>query len=533
MIRSFFRSTILALAALAAGSPLLAQPTSGGAAASTPPAAGTVVRPLASGASPEPCALDDVSCSPPPLAREFRGLWIASVGNIDWPSRPGLPTDSAQLELRQLLDKAKATGLNAVILQVRPSGDALYASELEPWSEYLTGQQGVAPRPYWDPLKFAVDEAHARGLELHAWFNPYRARHTSAKGALSPKHLAVARPSLVRNYGRQQWMDPGEVAVRAHTVRVIVDVVKRYDIDGVHIDDYFYPYKERDRSGRLVDFPDASTFRRYSMGGGTLARDDWRRENVNALVSELYRSIHAEKPWVKFGVSPFGIWRPGFPETVVGFDAYNELYADARKWLHEGWLDYFSPQLYWPVAQRGQEYPVLLRWWAEQNAFGRHLWPGNYTSKVGEQSRTAWRTSEIEAQIRLTRAEAGASGNVHFSAKAFLEDRDSLATRLGRHVYSAPALVPPSPWLDVAPQGEPQLELRRSGTRVTLKVSPAGTESPQFWLVQTRRPDGSWHSSLMSGRVRELSVPAGADRVAIRAVDRASVEGPMIVLRVR
>jgi uncharacterized lipoprotein YddW (UPF0748 family) len=283
------------------------------------------IAPPALEALPAPCEASDLTCAPPAVAREFRGLWIAAVGNIDWPSRPGLSADSARAELRALLDRARSSGLNAVILQVRPAGDALYASDLEPWSEYLTGEQGVAPSPWWDPLKFAVAEAHARGLELHAWFNPYRARHSSAKGPLSRRHIAVARPTLVQHYGSQQWMDPGETAVRVHAIRVILDVVKRYDIDGVHIDDYFYPYKERNRRGVLIDFPDADTYLRYVRGGGKLERDDWRRENVNTLVRELYASIHAEKPWVKFGVSPFGIWRPGFPESVVGFDAYTEL----------------------------------------------------------------------------------------------------------------------------------------------------------------------------------------------------------------
>ncbi len=500
--------------------------------------AASVVTPIAgappSFRAPEPCPLDDPSCVPPTVAREFRGLWIASVGNIDWPSRPGLPPDSARAELRALLDRAKASGLNAVIFQVRPAGDALYASELEPWSEYLTGQEGAAPRPWWDPLRFAVDEAHKRGLELHAWFNPYRARHTSAKGPHSRGHMTLAQPSLVRRYGRQEWMDPGDVRVRQHTIRVILDVVRRYDIDGVHIDDYFYPYKERDRRGQNIPFPDDATYARYQRSGGTLDRDDWRRENVNLLVRDLYRSIHEVKPWVKFGVSPFGIWRPGFPESVVGFDAYSELYADARKWLQEGWLDYFSPQLYWPVQQVGQEYPVLLRWWAEQNAFGRHLWPGNYTSKVGERSRTAWRTPEIEHQIRVTRAEAGASGNVHFSAKAFLEDRDSLATRLSRTVYDLPALVPASPWMKVEPHAEPTIEIRRSNSGAyTARLTAANGEAPRWWLVQTRRGDGIWYSTVIRGTVRELSLPAAADRVAVRAVDRAAVEGPMVVMRVR
>ncbi len=483
---------------------------------------------------PEPCPLADATCVPPTMPREFRGLWIASVGNIDWPSRPGLPPDVARRELRELLDRAKASGLNAVIFQVRPSGDALYSSALEPWSEYLTGQQGIAPRPWWDPLAYAVAEAHRRGLELHAWFNPYRARHTTAKSPLSPRHIAVARPELVRTYGRQRWMDPGHPAVRAHAVRVVLDVVRRYDIDGVHIDDYFYPYRERDRRGRPIEFPDDETFRAYRASGGALGRDDWRRENVNALVRELYAGIHSAKPWVKFGVSPFGIWRPGFPQSIVGFDAYNELYADARKWLQEGWLDYFSPQLYWPVAQVGQEYPILLRWWAEQNAFGRHLWPGNYTSKVGETSRTAWRAGEIEQQIIATRAEAGASGNVHFSATVFLQNRDSLATRLARSVYMLPALVPASPWLSVAPQGEPSVQLIRAANGAwSARVTPATEEIPRWWLVQTRVRDGSWRSTLMSGALRDLPISAAADRVAVRAVDRAALESPMVVIKVR
>ncbi len=213
--------------------------------------------PLLLRALPVACLLADPSCVPPSVGREFRGVWVASVDNIDWPSRRGLSTAAAKRELITLLERARAAGLNAVIFQVRPAGDALYASKLEPWSEYLTGRQGVAPKPAWDPLAFAVQEAHARGLELHAWFNPYRARHPSATGPLSSRHLTRRRPELVKTYGTHLWMDPGEPAVREHTVRVILDVVTRYDIDGVHLDDYFYPYKERGPGGGLADFPDA------------------------------------------------------------------------------------------------------------------------------------------------------------------------------------------------------------------------------------------------------------------------------------
>jgi uncharacterized lipoprotein YddW (UPF0748 family) len=480
----------------------------------------------------ERCSVLDPSCVPPRLPREFRGVWIASVANIDWPSEPGLPTAESKRELIALLDRSKSSGLNAVIFQVRPAADALYESDIEPWSEYLTGRQGVPPRPFWDPLGFAVAEAHKRGLELHAWFNPYRARHPSAKGPLSAGHVANKRPAMVRTYGAHRWMDPGDETVRAHTVRVILDVVQRYDIDGVHIDDYFYPYKERDRRGRVIEFPDSITYARYRAAGGMLARDDWRRDNVDRLVEELYRSIHDVKPWVKFGVSPFGIWRPGFPAQIQGFDAYTELYADARRWLREGWVDYFAPQLYWSMAQEAQSYPALLRWWTQQNDFSRHIWPGNYTNRVGEPSRTAWLTPEIEAQIDATRVDPGASGNIHFSAKVFLEDRDSLATRLGARLYLGPALVPASPWLRVAPQEAPVTEIIRTASgAMTLRVTPAGDDAPRWWLLQLRSRAGVWTSELVPADVRELQIPLSADRLSVRAIDKVAMESPQVAYR--
>ncbi|MBA3467147.1 MAG: family 10 glycosylhydrolase, partial [Gemmatimonadaceae bacterium] len=249
-----------------------------------------------------PASKADSFTTPPALARELRGVWVASVSNIDWPSKPGLSTADQQRELLTILDRCAELKLNAVILQVRPGADALYASELEPWSEYLTGAMGKAPDPYYDPLEFAVTEAHKRGLELHAWFNPYRARHPSARSPISSGHLSVTRPDLVKKYGTHLWMDPGEPDVREHTRRVILDVVKRYDIDAVHLDDYFYPYKERDSAGNTIDFPDGRSWGRYVASGGALVRDDWRRNNVDQLVQELYRGIRATKPHVKFGI---------------------------------------------------------------------------------------------------------------------------------------------------------------------------------------------------------------------------------------
>ncbi|HET8770715.1 MAG TPA: family 10 glycosylhydrolase [Gemmatimonadaceae bacterium] len=502
----------------------------------------------------EPCAFADASCIPPDVSREFRGLWIATVANIDWPSKPGLSTAAAKRELIGLLDRAKASGLNAVIFQVRPAADALYESKLEPWSEYLTGAQGVAPSPRWDPLAFAVAESHRRGLELHAWFNPYRARHPSAKGSLARSHIANTNPRLVRRYGTHLWMDPGEYAVRERTIAVILDVVNRYDIDGVHIDDYFYPYRERAADGSLLDFPDSVSFERYRVAGGPASRDDWRRENVNLLVQQLDERIHEAKPWVKFGISPFGIWRPGYPWQIRGLDAYTALYADARLWLREGWVDYFSPQLYWRLGTVPQSYRVLLGWWSRQNVFARHMWPGNFTSRVGEVSSTSWLTPEIEGQIEMTRAQPGASGNVHFSAKVFVENRDSIGTRLGRGLYAELALVPPSPWLDVARYDAPRAELRAaSGGAHVLRVRGSGPLSsaapdpapasatttranppaPRWWLVQVRRADGSWTSELVSAARRDIPIAKSADRVAVRAIDRAGVESAATVLRIR
>ena len=248
-----------------------------------------------------------------------------------------------------------------------------------------------------------VREAHARGMELHAWFNPYRAKEPNMKGALAKSAFASTHPDLVKKYVTHLWMDPGEPAVRKHTLAVVLDVVKRYDIDGVHLDDYFYPYPEKRPNGS-TEFPDDASWKKYQKKGGELARDDWRRENVNQLVEELYTGIKKTKSWVKFGISPFGIWRPGNPETVKGFDAYSVLYADSKKWLQEGWGDYFTPQLYWAIDKEGQRYNDLLGWWKGQNVKERHLWPGNYTSKVGEGGKNEWKRGEVLAQIAATRA---------------------------------------------------------------------------------------------------------------------------------
>lgn len=476
--------------------------------------------------------------SPPPIPREFRGVWIATVANIDWPSRPGLPSDSAKAELLRLLDRAAALRLNAVIFQVRPAADAFYASPYEPWSEYLTGTQGRAPEPFWDPLAFAIHEAHLRGLELHAWFNPYRARHRDTRVRAAATHVSRTMPSVVKPYGPYLWMDPGEARVREHTTRVILDVVRRYDVDGVHIDDYFYPYPERDRRGRAIPFPDAASWQRYRKSGGALSRDDWRRRNVDLLIEDLYEQIKQVKPWVKFGISPFGIWRPGHPELVRGLDAYTTLFADSRRWLAEGWLDYFAPQLYWSVDARQQSYPQLLDWWTSQNTRGRHLWPGNGTYKVTDRGSVQWPASEIVRQIDLTRAQPGADGNVHFNMSALVRDTDALASRLATGPYGAPALVPASPWLSSGTPPPPLVVRTDEAEGIVLHLeSGPVAHHPRWWVIRSRYADG-WRAQVVDATARTVVVPLDGvghtpDVVAVNAVDRAGVESPTVLLSSR
>ncbi|HNW06324.1 MAG TPA: family 10 glycosylhydrolase [Verrucomicrobiota bacterium] len=438
--------------------------------------------------------------TPPPPLREFRGAWVATVANIDWPSRKTLSTQEQKTELLAILDRAVHLKLNAIIFQVRPACDALYASRIEPWSEYLTGTMGKAPEPFYDPLAFAIEEAHKRGLELHAWFNPYRARLRSAASPVAANHVSKTRPQLVREYGEFLWLDPGEKAVQDYSLSVVMDVVKRYDVDGIHFDDYFYPYKARDRAGKELDFPDNASWQRSGVAG-KMSRDDWRRENVNNFIQQVYKSIKTTKPWVKFGISPFGIWRPNSPAQIKGLDAYATLYADSRKWLINGWADYFAPQLYWAIEPPAQSFPVLLQWWAEQNPKGRTLCPGMNSTKVSgpSPSSSGWSPQEIVSQIRLTRKQAGVGGHIHWNMKSLMRN-NALGEALVRETYQQPALMPLSPWLGRATPAKPQLTLaspQRAGS-LTLSWALAGPGKAWLWLVQTRS-GGTWSTQILPG----------------------------------
>ena len=306
----------------------------------------------------------------PKIQREFRAAWVASVANINWPSKPGLTTQQQQDEAIVLLDMLKKNNFNTVIFQVRPQADAFYKSDLEPWSYYLTGVQGQAPNPYYDPLEFWVNAAHERGLELHVWLNPYRAHHISG-GPVSDFSVVKKYPELVVKLKQGYWwLDPSKIGTQDLSAAVVNDIVKRYDIDGVHFDDYFYPYAEYNGG---ADFPDSESYAAYQNKGGKLALGDWRRDHVNTFIKRIYKEIKKEKKHVKLGISPFGIWRPGYPESIRGMDQYDKLYADAKLWLNKGWIDYFMPQLYWQINNVPLSFPVLLGWWESENTKGRHL----------------------------------------------------------------------------------------------------------------------------------------------------------------
>ncbi|MES2297191.1 MAG: family 10 glycosylhydrolase [Pseudomonadota bacterium] len=473
---------------------------------------------------------------PPPAPREWRAAWVSTVANIDWPSRSNLTPAQQQAEALQILDRAKALNLNAIVLQVRPSADAIYSSKLEPWSEFLTGLQGQAPHPWYDPLAFWVAQAHARGLELHAWFNPFRARYGAARSPLAREHIANTHPDAVKPYGKMLWMDPGEPAAAQRTLDVILDVVRRYDIDGVHIDDYFYPYPIEMSSAAgaeaaamegvaarpELDFPDQASWQRYVLGGGQKERADWRRQNVNALIEALYQGIHREKNWVRFGVSPFGVGRPDRrPNGIAGFSQYDKLYADPELWLEKGWVDYLAPQLYWSLAQAPQAYDVLLDYWIRQNKQARHVCPGLFTARIDAPVKP-YAVQEILLQIAVTRQRPGASGHIHFSMAALMENRRGVADRLRAGHYARAALVPAAPWLGAQAPGAPQVSARRDGTGFMLKFE-AGKNVAQHALWS--RHGREWRFTVVPGARAEWllvddAATGAATAIVASAIDR-------------
>ena len=460
----------------------------------------------------------------PEVPREFRAAWVATVANINWPSKNSLSTEQQKREAIELLDLLKNNNFNAVIFQVRPSADALYESKLEPWSYFLTGTTGKAPNPFYDPLEFWVEEAHKRGLELHVWLNPYRAHHSSG-GAVTSQSLVQKKDHVIKLRNGMYWFDPASKQTQDHAAAVVMDIVKRYDIDGVHFDDYFYPYASYNGG---ADFPDNKTWAAYKQQGGTLSRADWRRANVNQFIKRVYTDIKKEKPSVKFGLSPFGIWKPGYPAGITGSSQYDELYADAKLWLNEGWIDYFTPQLYWPIDPPKQSFRSLLKWWQSENTHDRHLWPGLNTVEV----RASNRAEEISRQIEETRKIIPNSvGAVHWSI-AGLTKNPVLLKGLREGLYSQKALVPASPWLPANPLLQPSLLLTDQDNSIFVKWLHKQPDQVFKWITYVRYGD-TWDVQIREGSAREMNLPKQKDgrtlnAVAVKPIDRLSNEGDYV-----
>ncbi len=379
--------------------------------------------------------------------REFRGAWIQAV-NGQWQS---IGRDAMQAELIRELNILQADGINAILFQVRVEGDALYASQLEPWSRYLTGRQGTPPSPYWDPLAWMVEQCHARGMEIHAWINPYRAK-TKGTTALASTHYAVQHPDRCFFYDNLMLFDPGRPENRAFICSVASDIVERYDVDGLHIDDYFYPYPVAG-----VPIPDDASYAMYGRGRN---RSDWRRENVNTFIRELRDAVRAVKPWVKFGVSPFGIYRNqrswAYGSATNGTQNYDDLYADVLKWIDEGWIDYNIPQIYWEIGNKAADYNTLIRWWSQYGS-GRPLYIGQDVERtVKHNSLTNSGQNQMADKMALQRGLPGVQGSCQWYARAVVDNTGGYGTMLRNVYHRHPALQPLMPWIDKKAPGKPR-----------------------------------------------------------------------------
>jgi len=445
---------------------------------------------------------------PPAIAREFRGAWIATIYNIDWPSSPGLSAAAQQAQLRAILDKLVALKMNAVVFQVRPQGDAVYQSSIEPWSAVLTGTMGASPG--YDPLAFCIREAHARGIEVHAWFNPFRALSNNSQ-KVARNHGTRVAPQITKRFGNMTWFDPAEPDTRARALNVILDVVRRYDVDGVHLDDYFYPYPAAG-----LRFPD----------GKTPAQ---RRAYVDGFVSNLYSAVKRQKPWVRVGISPFGIWRPGVPAGIeAGIDSYEQLAGDSRKWLKNGWVDYLAPQLYWRISPKKQSFPTLLSWWRQQGS--RPVWPGIATSRVASSVDPGRPASEITNQIDLSRKIGkNWNGHIHWSVESLMKNRGGIATRLANS-YTQPSAVPPMPWLSKKTPAAPGVSASADGSNTRVNWQAARNVSK---IAIQARIDGSWRTwRIAPVAARSITLPR-AEVIAVTAFDRFGNASPPKVLALK
>jgi uncharacterized lipoprotein YddW (UPF0748 family) len=457
---------------------------------------------------------------------EFRAVWIATVENIDWPSKRTLSSDEQKAEYIKILDLHKRNGMNAVVMQIRPVTDAFYPSKYEPWSEYLTGKQGQAPSPYYDPLQFMIEETHKRGMEFHAWMNPYRAVFNVARSSVSSDHVTRRNPKWFVTYGNTKYFDPGIPEAQQHVTRVVKDVVERYDLDAIHFDDYFYPYKIPGK-----EFPDAASFAKYGNG---MSRDDWRRSNVDSIIKMLSVTIKKANPRVKFGISPFGVWRnkskdPMGSNTKAGPTNYDELYADVLLWLKKDWIDYIVPQLYWEIGHPLCDYNVLLDWWSKYT-FGKQLFIGHGIYRALESRTGGWKTkTEIPNQIKALRKYEDVQGSVYFSSKTFNSNPNGWNDSLRNNYYKHPAIIPPMKWIDSIPPLKPLME-KITGSKYT-RVMYRGAEPIKGFVVYSvptgkalTMPNSRIVDILVADKYIEVDPSSfalmGSDRLMIATIDK-------------
>jgi uncharacterized lipoprotein YddW (UPF0748 family) len=444
------------------------------------------------------CLSRTIPAQTAPVA-EMRGAWIATVVNIDWPSAPGLPPERQRMEFDSILDALKAMGMNAIFVQIRPAGDALYPSRLAPWSKYLTGQQGRAPEPYYDPLEYMIQAAHQRRMEFHAWMNPYRASFDLDTASLAPSHPLRALPKerlseWCYQYGGKYYFNPASPVVRQYLVNIILDLVLRYDIDGVQFDDFFYPYPV---PGQTLN--DLNQYAADPRGFSTI--EDWRRDNVNRLIEDVSNNIKRLKPYVRFGISPFGVWRNadkdplnGSP-TRAGITSYDDLYADVLFWLQKGWIDYAAPQLYWSIGYPPADYQQLLDWWT-RHAYGRHIYIGHaaYKIKAAENDPNWYQPDQLSRQIALSRMNAQVQGSLHFSAKALMRNPMGVQDSLTARLYNKQAMLPAYDFLSPFTPVTPQI-CGSEGTPTAIKLAwntcelLAGGEMPYYFGIYRFRGD--------------------------------------------
>jgi uncharacterized lipoprotein YddW (UPF0748 family) len=470
-------------------------------------------------------ALKPLSYQMPDIPREFRGVWIATVANIDWPVSPDSPWETQKREYTKLLDYYKNLNFNAVIVQIRTSGDAFYPSNYAPWSKYLTGKQGKAPFTQENPLTWMIKEAHDRGLEFHAWLNPYRATMNLETSDLSPEHDYFKHRNWMLKYGTKWYYDPGLPEVKNHLLAIIKEVVTNYDIDAIHFDDYFYPYKEPKQ-----DFPDKASYDKYKKPGQS--RDDWRRQNVNDLILALSQTIKSQKPWVQFGISPFGVWRnqskdPKGSPTQAGQTNYDDLYADVLLWMKNKWIDYLIPQLYWSMDHRLASHRKLADWWSN-NSYGVPVYIGNGPYKIREDSDEAWKNpAELTTQINYARTLPQIQGNAFFSAKSIYLKNQDIAQRLKSEVYNRPSLPPSfepkSPTVIDIPV---VFDVKTTAEKTQINLEKPLDPAIRYAMVQGGNDLNTLHEAIIhtawvgGSRVRYLEVPSlNTEYLAIRWID--------------